>query len=162
MNIEHVIILLQLTDISHDVMTNPPLWSKLDWLNSSDAFPLLMQRTEKRGGRDVNSASSTTTTTTTTTTAVAMMLLHHSAVTEAAAVVVQLPNLFSLDQWPRCNCCWWWWQYSERRSIFSIHALSYSLELTAWWSAWSNCELCTISAEPEDVPVRLAFEALAH
>jgi len=25
-----------------------------------------------------------------------------------------------------------------------------------------NCELCTISAEPEDVPVRLTFEALAH
>jgi len=32
---------------------------------------------------------------------------------------------------------------------------TYSLELTAWWSAWSNCELCTISAEPEDVPFRL-------
>jgi len=29
-------------------------------------------------------------------------------------------------------------------------------------TAWSNCELCTISAEPEDVPVRLTFEALAH
>jgi len=39
---------------------------------------------------------------------------------------------------------------------------TYSLELTAWWSAWSNCELCRISAEPEDVPVRLTFEALAH
>ena len=39
---------------------------------------------------------------------------------------------------------------------------TYSLELTAWWSAWSNCELRTISAEPEDIPVHLTFEALAH
>jgi len=38
-------------------------------------------------------------------------------------------------------------QHLRDSDFFSRRA--HSFELTAWWSAWSNCELCKISAGPE-------------